>query len=205
MHSKIMFIRPLWYSKIFYIQVSAKKSRDEIQYLRDKIESLEEKLNDVHALVNPMHELIAQQQLIIHELQIKHSNTTLSPSAFTVYPYQRRSYNTSQVVIFDQIASNIGDHYLSDNNSYIAPESGVYMFTISLTSYAGYRMQAEIVRNGVTTLANIMCYDSLTHHSSTNTVFVEVVAGDVIWVRATDDDSWLEPGLVSTFSGLLLH
>ena len=129
-------------------------------------------------------------------------SVTLSPSSFTAYPNLPSYYDNEQVIIFDRTLINLGNNY--QDNIYIAPVNGLYLMSLSLTSAAGYRMEAAIVKNGEP-LVEAMNYDMSTYHSASNMVLAELLVGDALWVQAIGDGNRLDAGTHSTFSGVLLH
>ena len=115
------------------------------------------------------------------------------------------SLNSSQGIIFNDVLLNVGSAYYSTNGTFIAPVSGVYLFTTSILAYGTSSHHARIVKNGQE-LAKIDFNDDDNYDHSSQTVIVKLDRGHVVAVENVDVNGMVYFGYnYSTFSGFLLY
>ena len=108
-------------------------------------------------------------------------------------------------VPFNKILTNIGRVYNSHgDHTFIAPIHGVYILTYSILNHEGNGVINKMVKNGVLLAATR--HDSDDNNMGSQTIIVELVHGDRVWVHtsvATHHESlFTEP--YNTFCGALL-
>ena len=139
---------------------------------------------------------------------LKRQTTLYSPTqvAFSA----RLSNNTpalspNQDIVFNDVILNVGSAYHNAHGTFIAPVSGVYVFTTSLLAYGTKSHHAKLVKNGQE-LARIDFNDADGYDDSSQTVIIKLVKGDDIAVQNTDYTGMVYLGYnYSTFSGFLLY
>lgn len=100
---------------------------------------------------------------------------------------------------------------------FVAPMSGIYLFSCTLTDYVGVHntpdenhgaanVHAEIVQNG-RTLGRVFAHAEPEHRDQGSVTVVSYVKqGEQVWVRHIDhDDVGLSGDIYSTFTGTLLY
>ena len=55
-----------------------------------------------------------------------------SSVAFTVYASVQRFYEIGEIIIFDGVLTNEGNHYQTHSSFFICPKEGLYMFTTTI-------------------------------------------------------------------------
>ena len=66
--------------------------------------------------------------------------------AFTAYATTFREYDNGDVIIFDHIITNVGNHFSAATNKFTCPRRGLYLF--SLTLYLSDIIYGAIMLNG---------------------------------------------------------
>ena len=67
------------------------------------------------------------------------------PVGFSAYATTDRPYDDGDVVQFDAIVSNIGNHYSPDTYKFTCPYNGLYLFNVNFVAYSNYQMTVKIV------------------------------------------------------------
>ena len=118
------------------------------------------------------------------------------------------TYQSGQIVIYNDVISNIGGHYNPDTSSFICPYDGVYMFDINVISYYYHSAHIAVYRN-VTLLSQTQAYSYGDIHqlypTSSTHVITPCAAGEVVWVRATAATNLHAVSRFNLFSGYLLY
>lgn len=111
----------------------------------------------------------------------------------------------NQNIIFDQVISNIGNGYHADHGLFIAPTSGIYLFSTSLLHRPtnDQPLHAEITHSGAPVArihGDVNIYDS-----GSQTVIIQVNQGEEVWVRNIDiNDENIAGAMYSSFAGVLI-
>jgi len=112
----------------------------------------------------------------------------------------------NQNIKFDNLITNIGDTYNSHGGVFIAPISGIYVFSTSIMSMGGTNSYFALLRNG--SIITNMFYrgDALTAVDTTSvTVVLELSKGDDISVINKSSDITVHGHHYSIFTGFLLQ
>ena len=130
------------------------------------------------------------------------------PVAFMARLYNSLSHvGVNQNIPFENVLLNLGNAYHSQHGIFIAPQSGIYLFSSSIMSnnVNHVEVHADLVQNG-NVVARIYAHsDSVRHDQGAQTVVIQVKQGDEIWVRNIDyTDDQIYGSYYSTFSGYLL-
>lgn len=118
---------------------------------------------------------------------------------------QQDDVGINQHIIFENVILNTGNGYHERQGLFIAPQSGVYLFSVSLMAApvaSRKELDGAIVRNG-NILVRIYGYGD-PYDQGAQTIIVFVSAGDEIWVSSIEQISTVYGGLYSSFSGYLL-
>ena len=120
-----------------------------------------------------------------------------------------RNLQQGSVVKFNVVLSNIGDGYNADTGYFIAPVSGIYMFSVSAMSDVkaiGW-IELFIVKNADLVTGAYGYPGVIGHDQGATTAFIEVAANDKIWVKVNQPTTNASVGgwKFSSFSGCLIH
>ncbi|KAH3722113.1 hypothetical protein DPMN_065065 [Dreissena polymorpha] len=111
----------------------------------------------------------------------------------------------NQNIVFEQVLTNEGGGYHPNHGVFIAPQSGVNVFSSAILCFPNGEVLAEMVHNG-NPVTHIYCHgDSGRHDQGSQMVVIKINAGDEVAVRNyyhADDSIW--GGLFSSFSGYLV-
>ena len=58
---------------------------------------------------------------------------TLQAVAFSAYASARQTYSDNDVVVFDNVITNVGGGYSTDTNRFTCPVEGLYLLSLTLT------------------------------------------------------------------------
>lgn len=133
------------------------------------------------------------------------------PIAFTVgiSPWSVNHLKHHDTITFETTITDIGGGYNNQSGVFVAPVSGIYLFSCSLMDDLeehGLMLHAEIVHNQ-RVLGRIFAHAEPNNHrdQGAQTVVTYAKQGDQVWVRTIDNqDLGLGGELYSTFTGYLL-
>ena len=140
------------------------------------------------------------------------------PVAFTaaIEPYTVDHVHANLTIVFDKTITSIGGGYSNLTGVFVAPLTGIYLFSCSLLDHAGKHLQTgqehgsamlrgEIVQNGKL-LGRIFAHAEVEHRDQGSaTVVSYVTEGEQVWIRNIDnDDLGLGGEFYSLFTGYLL-
>ena len=131
------------------------------------------------------------------------STDTPKPSAFLAAAYRSRSYSDGEVIMFEDILTNIGRDFVG-SNTYVCPKTGIYMFSVSFINYVGYLIADIHLDN--TILASVWCdgKEAEYNHCST-TVVTKCSAGAAVRILCSYSTCYVMGfGSNNVFSGVLL-
>lgn len=118
---------------------------------------------------------------------------------------------TGDRIVFETVISNYGDGYQNSTGIFTVPLHGLYMFSCSVLdqmasdAHGSVKLHAEIVQNNVT-LARVFAHAQDNYRDQgAQTIIVEAMKGDVVWIRIADNNDVSVGGnLYTTFSGYML-
>jgi len=112
----------------------------------------------------------------------------------------------NQTIAFDRVITNAGDSYNPHFGAFIAPVSGIYVFSVSLLSCPGHTTAYMIYKNDVLiSYIYLMTEPGTSQYESTSqTAVLQLQKGDDVTLRNHDGDECLYGGHYSTFTGFLL-
>jgi len=126
---------------------------------------------------------------------------------FTAVKTQTQEHiGINQNIVFDHVEINEGNGYHSDHGLFIAPVSGIYMFTCTLLRPPSPKyLHALIVHSG-REVVRVYASAGSTWDQGSHTVFIQVNAGEEVWVTNADYDNEVVTGSnYSSFSGYLMY
>ena len=201
----------------------AEESREVIGKLQEQIHELQNDNNIIENKLN-INELSGQmyvndqikalnRSLFEHMIDLRSDNAAgASNEDFTFITFRAfastdRDYNKSDIVIFDVVKVDNGNHYNVTTSVFHCPVSGYYLFTVALLNRPAERMGSNIILDDEP-LHKVYCIDSATYDQASTTVVTLCSAGQTVYVQSTDDDNHLfgsSDNLHSSFSGTLLR
>ncbi|XP_022111961.1 collagen alpha-1(X) chain-like isoform X2 [Acanthaster planci] len=133
--------------------------------------------------------------------------TPLSVVAFSAFRTTHFEGNNLEVVIFNDVAVNIGSGYDSDTGVFTCSVPGLYFFTVNLLSRrTGLHSYAHLLKNGDNVFA-IADSHSGYHHQSSNSVILVLNVGDRIWLALYGNNKAIygDSSRHSSFSGFIIR
>ena len=126
---------------------------------------------------------------------------------FSAYSTMTRSYNSNEIVIFDELNSNFGQYFDVDSNTFVCPYDGIYWFSVSCYNDVGHACTPSLMVENQLLVQTIAPEDSESRNSASIATVAECKAGQRALVKnlgnnRTYNDSW---DRTNTFSGYLLH
>lgn len=111
-----------------------------------------------------------------------------------------------QTVIFESVITNLGGHYHTTTGIFTAPESGMYVFHVSIMTASGKYMVVHIVKDGVA--IDRMRTDAIgdsSWESSSEMWVLQLNSGSEVWIQTAYDEGEIHGSCHSMFSGFLLY
>ena len=129
----------------------------------------------------------------------------INGTGFTAYATEDHIYAAGERIQFPEVYYNRGGHYNSADSSFTVPLTGTYLFMVNIMSKWEYYQRSFLVRNSEDVV--FLYGDPSGSMMASNSVLLQCQAGDVLYVRATHDDSFVRvyDKAATTFSGLLLY
>jgi len=129
------------------------------------------------------------------------------PVAFTAIKVQIQSnIGLNQKILFDRVDLNEGNGFHVNQGVFIAPASGIYIFSFTIQSNPSHSyLHADLVLNG-RRIVTFHGAPGTTYDQGSHTVFLNVRAGEEVWVQNDDfGHEYVHGDMYSSFSGYLLH
>ena len=101
--------------------------------------------------------------------------------------------------------TNIGGDFV-DTVKYICPQSGIYMFSASLTNFHDDELSVDLIQNDKS-LATLLCdgYVDLENNQCSATVVIQCAAGDTVRTKCNYSSCHVYGGAsTNVFSGLFI-
>lgn len=108
---------------------------------------------------------------------------SVKPVAFQAFLTQTVSGSQSQILIFDDVALNIGDGYKVLHGNFLAPVAGTYLFTVHACSGNGHADVLDLNVNG-NNIGRVLAGSESFHACNTGTWVTHLSVGDDVYVSA---------------------
>ncbi|XP_063446903.1 complement C1q and tumor necrosis factor-related protein 9B-like [Mytilus trossulus] len=105
---------------------------------------------------------------------------------------------------FDNVILNSGNAYNSFHGNFIAPRTGTYFFTYSITSTAHSWIRIKLLRNGID-VGHLINTDHDSYLKTTESVLVHLNQNDDVWLQTDDAQGPDSIGIMSGFHSLESH
>ena len=129
--------------------------------------------------------------------------------AFSASARSNRNYTYSDRIVFEDVLTNVGDHYNPTTGVFVCPVDGIYQFSLSVFRwYHPRKASATLLVDGAQVLTSITNLDK--EHGrdqGANIAIVQCHKGRLVYVRANTNGFVLHGSRYrfSIFSGVLLH
>ncbi|XP_059214130.1 complement C1q-like protein 2 [Centropristis striata] len=116
-----------------------------------------------------------------------------------------RPFNTDFTLKYSKVFTNIGDAYNPSTGFFTAPVRGVYYFQFTMSGHQAGHMGVQVYKNNQRIMWNAEYKQGSGHDYMTNSVVLELMAGDEIRLVLPPNYSlWDDSNNHNTFSGSLL-
>ncbi|XP_052796833.1 cerebellin-1-like [Mya arenaria] len=203
---------------------------ERLEFMEQQVKILQEKdivqgesMAKLHETVNDQSSKIArlEQNDIQQRRKIAYLETTLTnnlkqkrfvmdgtegPVAFTALKMNTQSNMANgKTIIFEKAVLNVGNAYDPPTSVFTSPQTGIYLFSSTLVNRPqNISLHAQIVTDGQK-VAMIHCSDETTYDQGSQTVVIQVNAGQRVWIKTVDYQNEIVHGdAYSTFAGYLL-
>ena len=129
------------------------------------------------------------------------------PVAFTAIKVGNQdNIGINQNILFDHVELNEGNGFHVNQGVFIAPTTGIYVFSFTIMRHPmNSYMHADLMLNG-RIIAKAHGAPGSTWDQGSHTVFLNVHAGDDVWVQNADfEHEYVHGDMFSSFSGYLLY
>ncbi|XP_052785210.1 complement C1q tumor necrosis factor-related protein 3-like [Mya arenaria] len=109
-----------------------------------------------------------------------------------------------QPIAFDRVVTNVGGAYNVHLGSFVAPVSGIYVFSTTLLSYPGHTTHFRFVKNNQAVSHLYLKTSPGQYETVSQTVVLQLNKGDDVTIRNEDPDEALHGDNYSTFAGFLI-
>ncbi|CAG2219734.1 C1QL [Mytilus edulis] len=117
--------------------------------------------------------------------------------------------NKNSIVKFDVKRVDVGDNFNTGDGIFIAPRSGVYLFSWTVNMYSSKNTHTELRVDNVVKGRQIMALGAVGHLATTRNVLTKVNGGDHVWIQTGTHytDNFLDEtqNVVSSFMGIFLQ
>ena len=130
--------------------------------------------------------------------------------AFSASTRVNTNYSYPDRIVFEDILTNVGDHYDPTTGVFICPVDGIYQFSLSLFRWNDkYKASATLKVGGAQVLTTITNLNNEDHgrDQGANIAMTPCREGQWAYIRANTDGFVLTGGKhrLNVFSGMLLH
>jgi len=129
------------------------------------------------------------------------------PVAFTAIKVgNQNNIGVNQNILFERVELNEGNGFHVNQGVFIAPRAGIYMFSFTIMSNPmNQYMHADLMLNG-RIVAKVHGSTGTSWDQGSQTVFLNVSAGEDVYVQNADyDHEYVHGDMFTSFSGYLLY
>ena len=127
----------------------------------------------------------------------------MSSNGFTAYA-EFMYYNSSHVIQFPNVISNLGSSYSPDDSRYVCPVNGTYLVTLTFRKFNDDPIHAGVQKSSVFILHIEDTASGVAINHVSNSRLFQCTEDEIVSVQGTDEGA-ISAGRDSTFSVLLLH
>lgn len=181
-------------SELLAVEAKCRENEEKIETLQSEVHSFSSKLNSLKNSVGTVRDgrhASPQRQAY---------NIAFSARVGYNRPYLRET----EIVVFDELVINNGDVYDPYSGKFTSPVPGVYHFQTSILSGFNTTIETMIVLNGKE-VTRVFSGGFNNRGSGSNSVVLNMVPGDEVWVSVFFGNGDYVHGLWSTFSGFLVN
>jgi hypothetical protein len=128
-----------------------------------------------------------------------------SPVAFTTRLLSNTTVSPHHLVDFDDVLTNIGNGYhANESGLFIAPVAGVYVFTVTISSFSTAQTRVDVILNFTVELCRTYATPNATGPGTCVAVVHLAVGDKVCAANIQNIDDKIYGGNWSSFSGFLI-
>lgn len=111
----------------------------------------------------------------------------------------------NQNIAFDRVITNLGNAYNSHAGAFLAPVSGVYLFSTTLLSFGGTNAHFRVQHNGNAVTLIYQQGSTGPYETASMTVVLQLAKGDDVSITNVDSDITIHGSSYTSFTGVLLQ
>ncbi|XP_045187629.2 cerebellin-2-like [Mercenaria mercenaria] len=219
----ILSVCVLSFVKANFVNENISINKDDLRVLMNQMKTFEETIVELKTSIQDLKIINADQAETLNKL----TNQCVTKTDFKNHrrnAFRRQSYDSTVVafsatlnraniehigvhqnIVFSDVITNIGNGYNNHHGLFIAPVSGLYMFSTTLLSGPNVEYSAAIEINGSDVVKMFERGTDNRHGSATQTVVVQLKKGDDVAVQSLVPDHTYWGDRYSSFSGVLLQ
>lgn len=129
-----------------------------------------------------------------------------SPVAFLASLSEHaKNLGVNQTMIFDHATTNIGNAYNEHAGVFIAPVSGIYLFSTTIFIFPNINAHYELRRNGVLVTRMYLHGTESVYETASTTAVLQLSAGDDVTVVNVEGNKAVYGSHYSSFTGVFLQ
>ncbi|XP_052761713.1 uncharacterized protein LOC128204338 [Mya arenaria] len=177
-----------------------------------------------HKLASLMDEAKKNQSSTLQKIEVDSNNTLEQAMAafndikdqivtplvyFNAHSPQTSSLSTGEVIMYKTVQNNPSNGYSSTTGKFTAPVRGLYLFLMHTCTHSKYFALLKMMKEG-SVLISTQNYDKDHYTCSSSQVFVQLDAGESVWVQCSSGGSNRQlyedhPYRWTSFGGALIH
>ena len=113
--------------------------------------------------------------------------------------------DNDELIIFDEVISNIGDYFNPTQSVFICPFSGMYAFYFNVEATSdGPSAHLKIVKENIKIGEAFADNVDAAYNTASGFVVTLCEAGEKVWMASNTDSEKINGGMRTSFSGFLL-
>ncbi|VDI73898.1 Hypothetical predicted protein [Mytilus galloprovincialis] len=143
-------------------------------------------------------------------MHISEIQTQKKSPLFYVELSGNRQLQKNSIVKFDTQFIDEGNNFNTGDGIFVAPTSGVYLFSWTIQTYSSKTVQTELRVDNIVRGKHLMNLGSAGYFATTRNVFCAVNKGDHVWIQTDNHyaDNYfqdLSGGVRSSFMGIFIQ
>ncbi|XP_064613623.1 heavy metal-binding protein HIP-like [Liolophura sinensis] len=199
-----------WNTRITQFLLDETKDRLELKF------NLEKKINELYEQIEQMKSLFVKEEEEISgnmSARLQGANTVDAVAFSAQVESHLTGLTRDQTIVFSSPRTNLGNAYNSKTGVFTCPTAGLYLFTATVLSNLGDRIETEIMLHKSEgdmkqeSVAKLYSGAASTERygSGSNTVVLELAKGDTVWLREYNGLGSFVYQQWSSFSGALIQ